>query len=186
MTTTPDTAPSRPDALALLQQDQASVATLLDAYKGLCDRPGVTLAEKHAVAQRLHLELTLGAMPQQEVLGPVLRAALQDPAVFRAQDASVWSLIAHLSMGEPGDSRFDARLMSLGGELVRHWAQDRREVLPRACGTALDLQALGDRMQARKGELMAEFDPPTDDEEDESDDPVGRPVSSSALHGEER
>jgi hypothetical protein len=184
--TTKDSAPSRPDALALLQQDQASVVTLLDAYKALCERSGVTLAEKHAVAHRLHLEVTLGAMPQQELLGPPLRAALQDASLFRAQDASAWSLIAHLSMGEPGDSRFDARLMALGGELVRHWAQDRREVLPRAYGTALDLRALGDRMRARKAALMAEFDPPLDDEEDESDDPVGRPVSFGALHGEDR
>ena len=169
---------TRTDALSLLHADQDAIARLLDAYKALCERAGVTLAEKDAVAQQLHLDLTVGAMVQQEILGPPLRAALQDPTLFRAQDASAWSLIAHLSMGEPGDSRFDTRLLALGGELLQHWAEDRRDSLLFACATSLNLVELGERMQARQLELRAEFALPSD-EEDESDDPVGRPVSAA-------
>lgn len=165
------------DALALLRRNQDSVTRLIDAYKGLCERGRDTAAEKMAVAQRLHLELTVTTLPQQEILGPPLRAVTGDTSLWRSQDASAWSLIAHLSMGEPGNSRFDGRLLVLGGELVRQYAQDSREALAHASG--LDLAALGAAMRARQQELMAEFDAPAPAPEDESGDPVGQPVSDA-------
>jgi hypothetical protein len=164
-------ASSEMDALALFVQGQASIGKLLEAYKGLCQRPGETGAEKRAVAQRLHLELTVVTLSQQELLGPLLRAASGDAALLRAQDASAWSLIAHVAMGEPGSPRFDARLLALGGELVRQVAEDGRGALTRV-PASVDLKTIGAQMRRRQAELMDEFEAPLGIE-DESADPVG-------------
>ena len=53
--------------------------------------------------------------------------------------------------------------------------------LPQLPPSGIDLGELGARMLARKAHLMEAFDRPAEDDEDEDDDPVGRPVSGT-LH----
>ena len=170
MTVHPSATPG--DVLALLQQNRASIRHLLDAYASLCDRGGDTQGEKLAVAERLNLELTLDTQVEEELLFPSLHAAGLNLGPFQALHDSAWGLVAQMSMGEPGDVRFDAKMLSLGRDLAARMQHVHDETLPLLPGSGIDLRDLGARMIARKAHLMKGFDEPAD-VEDEDYYPVG-------------
>ena len=164
--------PAPGDVIALLQQNRASIRQLLDAYASLCDRTGDTEGEKLAVAERLNLELTLDTQIEEEVLFPSLHAAGLNLGPFQALHDSAWGLVAQMSMGAPGDMRFDEKMLSLGRDLTARMLQVHDETLPLLPGSGIDLSGLGARMVARKRHLLKTFDSPAG-VEDEDDDPVG-------------
>lgn len=164
--------PTPGDVIALLQQNRTSICRLLDAYASLCDRGGTTGGEKLAVAERLNLELTLDTQVEDEVLFPSLHAAGLNLGPFQALHDSAWGLVAQMSMGQPGDMRFDEKMLSMGRDVAARMQQVHDETLPLLSGTSIDLHDLGARMDARKRDLMKAFDSPAP-VEDEDDDPVG-------------
>lgn len=170
MTVHPPPTPS--DVIALLQQNRASICRLLEAYAALCERNDDTGGEKLAVAERLNLELTLDTQVEEEVLFPSLHAAGLNLGPFQALHDSAWGLVAQMSMGQPGDIRFDEKMLSMGRDLATRMRQVHDETLPLLPGVGIDLNDLAVRMDARKRQLMKEFDSPAD-VEDEDDDPVG-------------
>lgn len=169
------------DAMAWWHDTRGSVGRLVEAYRSLCERGPGTRAEKLAVVERLGLELTLNAQVEQELLDPALQVAVSEPSLTRSARDAASALAAHLSSGEPGEAHFDARLLLLADELARRGEELRREVVRRAAALGLDLTALGARMALRKRELTEAQGP--DQAEDESADPVGRPVSPSLRSG---
>ena len=171
--------PQPADAIGVLQQNRASVSHLLDAYATLCERSDDTTGEKLAIVERISLEVTLDTQVEEELLFPALHTAGIDLQPFQGFHDTAWALIAQLSMGEPGDLRFDTKVLTIGRDLTQRMQQVHDLTLPRLPGSGIDLAALGERMLARKLRLMEAFDRPA--EEDEDDDPVGRPVSGT-LH----
>ncbi len=173
--------PAPADAVAVLLQNRVSIRHLLDAYAALCARQGDnTQGEKLAIVERLSLELTLDTQVEEEMLFPSLHVAGVNLAPFQALHDSAWGLIAQMSMGEPGDLRFDGKVLSLGREMAQRMEQVHDETLPLLPASGIDLRELGARMLARKAHLMDAFDRPAE-EEDDDDDPVGGPVSGT-LH----
>lgn len=164
--------PTPADAVAVLLQNRASIRQLLDAYAALCDRGGDTQGEKLAIVERLSLELTLDTQVEEEMLFPPLHAAGLSLGPLQAMHDSAWGLIAQMSMGEPGDLRFDEKVLALGRDVAARMQQVHDEILPLLPASGIDLQDLGGRMLARKAYLMDAFDRPAE-EEDEDDDPVG-------------
>lgn len=158
------------DAIGVMLETRHSVGQLLDAYAALCARDGETAGEKLAIVERLSLELTFAAQVEEELLFPALHMAHVDLAPLRALHDTAWALVAQLSMGEPGDLHFDARLVAKGRDVLQALQRVHDDTLPRFPGAALDLRQLGDAMTARRRELMAAFE---SDQEDESGDPVG-------------
>jgi len=174
--------PTPADVIGVLLQNRASVSQLLDAYAALCERVGdPTEAEKLAIVERISLEVTLNTQVEEEMLFPSLHVAGIDLSPFQAFHDTAWALIAQLSMGDPGDLRFDTKVLSLGRDLVGRMQQVHDVTLPQLPPSGIDLGELGARMLARKAHLMEAFDRPAEDDEDEDDDPVGRPVSGT-LH----
>lgn len=161
------------DAVEVLLATRQAVAQLLDAYSALCARDGETAGEKLAIVERLSLDLTLATQVEEEILVPALHRAGTDLAALYTLHDSVWALVAQLSMGEPGDLHFDARLIAMGREVLQQLQRVHDTTLPRLPAAGLDLQRLGEEMNARQKALMAAFESAG---EDESDDPVGRPV----------
>jgi hypothetical protein len=172
--------PSPTDAIGVLIQNRASVNRLLDAYAALCDRTGDTASEKLAIVERVSLDVTLDTQVEEELLFPALNVAGIDLQPFQGFHDTAWALIAQLSMGEPGDLRFDSQVLLIGRDLMQRMQQVHDRTLPLLPGSGIDLVALGERMLARKATLMDAFDRPAE-EEDEDDDPVGRPMSG-LLH----
>ena len=172
--------PAPADAIGVLLRNRASVNGLLDAYAALCERTGDTASEKLAIVERISLEVTLDTQVEEELLFPALNVAGIDLQAFQGFHDTAWALIAQLSMGEPGDLRFDSKVLLIGRDLAQRMQLVHDQTLPLLPGAGLDLVDLGQRMQARKATLMDAFDRPAE-EEDEDDDPVGRPVSG-LLH----
>lgn len=163
--------PAPADAIGVLQQTRASVGQLFDAYAALCDRIGDTYEEKLAVVERLSLELTLNTQVEEELLVPALHHAAVDLSPLQALHDSAWATVAQLSMGEPGDLRFDGKLLGLAQELNQRLKLVHDVTLPLLPGAGIALAELGQRMLARKARLVEAFDRPA--VEDEDDDPVG-------------
>jgi hypothetical protein len=173
-------APPAPfDAIALLLQNRSSVQGLLDAYDVLCGRQGDVRSEKLAVVERLSLELTLDTQVEEEVLVPALHRAGIDLSPILALHDCAWALVARMSMGDPGDLRYDGKVQALGRDLCHQLRRAHDETVAALVATDMDLGELGARMVARKVQLMEAVE--RDEQEDESDDPVGRPVSTR-LH----
>ena len=171
--------PEPADVIGVLLQNRSSVNQLLDAYAALCERTGDTATEKLAIVERVSLEVTLDTQVEEELLFPALHVAGIDLQPFQGFHDTAWALIAQLSMGEPGDLRFDSKVLLIGRDLTQRMQQVHDQTLPQLPGSGIDLAALGQRMLARKATLMEAFDRPA--EEDEDDDPVGRPMSG-LLH----
>jgi len=88
--------------------------------------------------------------------------------------------VAQMSMGQPGDIRFDEKMLSMGRDLATRMRQVHDETLPLLPGVGIDLNDLGARMNVRKRDLMKAFDSPAQ-VEDEDDDPVGEVGPQSPM-----
>lgn len=169
------------DAIGVLQQSRASVSQLLDAYAALCERGGETRLEKQAIVERLGLELTLNTQVEEEVLVPSLHVAAVDLSPLQALHDCAWALVAQMSMGDPGELRFDAKLLALGRDVIARLQLVHDVTLPLLPPSGIDLGEVGHRMMARKERLLEAFDRPIAEEEDEGADPVGQSVPGT-LH----
>jgi hypothetical protein len=69
-------------------------------------------------------------------------------------------LIAELEAGDTGEEFYDAKVTVLSEQIKHHVAEEERRsegLFAQARAAGLDLNDLGDRMKARKQELLATF-----------------------------
>jgi len=59
---------------------------------------------------------------------------------------------------DPSDEMFEARVTVLQEQIEHHVEEEEKEYFPKVKKTEMDLKAVGERMQARKDELMSEMD----------------------------
>jgi len=140
------------DALTLLRADHQMVQALFDKYEK-------TRAEdrKGALAQQICNELTVHAQIEEEIFYPAAREAIRekdliDEATVEHQSAK--DLIAQIEGGNAGQELFDAKVKVLGEYIKHHVKEEQNELFPQVRKTKLDLRELGERLQARKQELM--------------------------------
>lgn len=142
------------NAITLLKSDHAAVQELFDKYEKTrsSDR-------KAALAEQICNELTVHTRIEEEIFYPAAREAIRDQDLLdeaTVEHASAKELIAQIEDGKPGDDLFDAKVKVLGEYVKHHVKEEQNELFPKVRKTKLDLQALGERLQARKEELMAE------------------------------
>ncbi|PJJ17242.1 hemerythrin HHE cation binding domain-containing protein [Janthinobacterium sp. 67] len=142
------------DAIELLTQDHQTVKELFEQYEGLSDR---SLASKRKLALKICQELSKHAMVEEEIFYPAVRDAsrsnedLVDEAIV--EHASAKELIAQIVAMEPGEDLYDAKVKVLSEQIDHHVLEEEGEIFPRARDAELDLQAMGSRIAARKGEI---------------------------------
>jgi len=147
------------DAIALLKQDHANVKALFKEFEELGDR---AFASKKRLADKICLELTRHATAEEEIFYPAVRAAskeaedLVDEATV--EHSSAKDLIAQIGEMDPHDELFDAKVKVLGEYINHHVKEEEGEMFPLAKKAALDLQAMGREIEARKDEI--DFVPP--------------------------
>jgi hemerythrin superfamily protein len=141
------------DAIALLRADHQTVQELFDRYEKTrsADRKG-------PLAEQICNELTVHAQIEEEIFYPAARQAIReadliDEATVEHQTAK--DLIAQIQGGKPGDELFDAKVKVLGEYIRHHVKEEQNELFPQVRKTKLDLRELGERLQARKQELMS-------------------------------
>ncbi|MDP3222040.1 MAG: hemerythrin domain-containing protein, partial [Rubrivivax sp.] len=72
------------------------------------------------------------------------------------EHAGIKDLIAQLEGVKPDGEMYDARVKVLSEYVKHHVKEEQTEMFPKAKASSLDMVELGEQLEARKAELMAE------------------------------
>ena len=145
--------PAPKDAIALLKADHAAVGQLFTAYEQTR-----SVQNRKALVAEICTNLNVQAQIKEEIFYPELKAVLREPLSLheaRAEHASVAQVISQLEGREPGEERYDAKVMALRACVRRHGTQGQSTLFDKAQSSSLDLDELGARMAARRDDLLA-------------------------------
>jgi hemerythrin superfamily protein len=142
-------------ATTMLREDHRSVEKLFREFEA--EESGDRKAE---LARRACNELVVHAMLEEEIFYPACReiealAGALDEA--QVEHDTVKLLIRDVLARSPGDPYYDARVKVLSEYVKHHVAEEEKPdggVFAQARTARLDMKALGERLQARKAELM--------------------------------
>ena len=155
-------AAQEPDALQLLKAEHRDVRTMFRLYDKLAEAGGkgderMLLASQICVALALHMQV------EEEILYPAARRVLasREDIVDAAyvEHACAKSLVAQVKTMTSDQPLFDARVKVLGEYVAHHIREEENELFPKLREAALDLEAMGERIVARKRQLMATPEP---------------------------
>jgi hemerythrin-like domain-containing protein len=140
-------------AVKLLKQDHRAVAQALEEFES------AGREEKQAIARRICRMLTVHSQIEEELLYPAARDVLDSEhahlvAEARVEHASLKDLIRQIEDREQLDEQYEAKVCVLGEYVQHHVGEEERELFPRLERSSLDLQALGERLEERKRELL--------------------------------
>jgi hypothetical protein len=142
-----------PLAVKLLKQDHREVEGWFDEYEQLeADADKLELFNKIALALKVHTQI-------EEESG-VVEDDLLDEAQVEHDGAK--KLIAEIEAMAPGEELYDAKVKVLG-EYIKHHVKEEEQpggIFAQAKRGDEDLDAMGERLKARKQELMAEMGGP--------------------------
>ena len=141
------------NAITLLMQDHKAVKALFAQYEGLSDR---SFATKKKLADQICQELTVHTQIEEEIFYPAVRRPihagdLMDEALV--EHASAKELIAQIAAMDPADDLYDAKVNVLSEQIEHHVKEEEGDMFPKVRDTAVDLDALGQEMAARKEQL---------------------------------
>jgi hemerythrin superfamily protein len=148
------TASRDPMAVTLLKQDHRQVEGWFDEFEQL-DAEGDKLAlfKKIALALKVHTQI------EEEIFYPEARGEVDDDMLDEAyvEHDGAKKLIADIEGMKPSDEYYDAKVKVLG-EYIKHHVKEEEQpggLFAQAKKGAEDLEAMGQRLKARKDELMA-------------------------------
>ena len=149
-----------PLAIALLKKDHREVEEMFDTYEQL-----ESDAEKQALFNRIALALKVHTQIEEEILYPESRGEVEDDLIDEAyvEHDGAKKLIAEIEAMGPGEPFYDAKVKVLG-EYIKHHVKEEEQpggFFAQAKKGDEDLEAIGERMQARKEELMAKLAGPS-------------------------
>ncbi|PKO31274.1 MAG: hemerythrin [Betaproteobacteria bacterium HGW-Betaproteobacteria-7] len=151
--TTPKTAATAQDAIALLKADHGTVSGLFADYEKTNSSN-----KKKALVAEICSELTVHAQIEEEIFYPAVKKALKDKLLVpeaTVEHGSVKDLIAQIEGVEPDGEDYDAKVKVLSEYVKHHVKEEQNEMFPKVKATSLDLVELGAQMTARKSELLA-------------------------------
>jgi len=145
-----------PLAITLLKKDHREVEGWFDEYEQLEDD-----AEKLALFNQIALALKVHTAIEEEIFYPEERGDVEEDMLDEAyvEHDGAKKLIAEIEAMKPGDEYYDAKVKVLG-EYIKHHVKEEEQpggIFAQAKRGDEDLEAMGERMKARKEELMAEM-----------------------------
>ena len=145
-----------PLAITLLKKDHREVEAMFDEYEQL-----ESDAEKLALFNQIALALKVHTQIEEEVLYPESRGEVEDDLIDEAyvEHDGAKKLIAEIEAMKPGQEFYDAKVKVLG-EYIKHHVKEEEQpggFFAQAKKGDEDLESMGERMKARKEELMAEY-----------------------------
>ena len=150
------------DALQLLMAEHREVKAMFQQYQKLADAGGRG-DERMLLASQICVALTVHTQVEEEILYPAARTVLlkDEDLVDEAyvEHAGAKSLIAQIKTMTSDQPLYDAKVTVLGEYIDHHVKEEESGFFPKLRKTALDLDAMGDRMAARKLQLMAQPEP---------------------------
>ncbi len=154
------------NAIALLKADHRKVEALFEKFEAArgADR-------KRALALQICTELCVHATIEEEIFYPACKGAVEEDLMNESyvEHDGAKVMIAELVAGSPDDAFYDAKMKVLSEEIKHHVKEEERPgegVFAQARDGGIDMDALGERMRARKEQLLAKFEaeglpPPT-------------------------
>jgi len=143
------------DAVTLIKNDHRKVEALFEQFEGASSED-----KKAEIAKQVCTELIIHATIEEELFYPACREAeVQDDMLDEAQveHDGVKVLIREIMAESPSGDFYDAKVKVLS-EYVKHHVAEEEEpnngILARAQAADVDMNALGQKLQARKAELM--------------------------------
>jgi hemerythrin HHE cation binding domain-containing protein len=145
------------DAIALLKGDHRKVEELFEKFKKAKD--GST---KKSLVQQICTELTVHTMIEEEIFYPACAGKIEEDTSHEAyvEHDSAKVMIAELLGGSEDDEFYDAKVTVLSEEIKHHVHEEEARsegMFAQARDAGLDMEELGERLQARKQELVAKF-----------------------------
>ena len=145
------------DAIALLKADHRAVESLFEKYEGAKGD-----GAKQRIALEICLELTVHAQIEEEIFYPACEGKIEEDLIKEAyvEHDGAKVLIAEIEAGAPDDEFYDAKVKVLSEQIEHHVEEEERRMdgmFSQARKAGLDMDALGDRLRARKAELLAQF-----------------------------
>ena len=147
-----------PLAVSLLKQDHREVEGWFDEYEQLeADDEKLALFGKIALALKVHTRI------EEEIFYPEARGDVEEDMLDEAyvEHDGAKKLIAEIEAMRPGEEFYDAKVKVLG-EYIKHHVKEEEQpggIFAQAKRSDPDLEAMGERMKARKQQLMAELAP---------------------------
>ena len=145
------------DAIALLKDDHRKVEALFEKFEKAKDAK-----TKKALATEICTELSVHATIEEEIFYPACREAVEDDlrneAYVEHDGAKV--LIAELAGSDPDNEFYDAKMKVLSEDIKHHVKEEERPgdgYFAQARKAGLDMDELGDRLAARKQQLLADI-----------------------------
>jgi hemerythrin superfamily protein len=147
---------SRGDAIALLKSDHRQVEQWFDQFeKTRSDERKRELAGRICAALKAHTVI------EEEIFYPAFLEATRDQDTHHEAEVEhegAKRLIAEIEASGPDDEYYDARVTVLQ-EMIRHHVNEEEKrdgMFAKARSSNMDLDAIGERMMARKQELMGD------------------------------
>jgi hemerythrin superfamily protein len=142
------------NAVEILKQDHDEVEKLFDQYEDAKDESNTEL--KVQIVAAVCKALTIHAQIEEEIFYPAMRRA--EDAVELVNEAAVEhqtlkNLVAELESAAPDEHLYDAKVKVLSEYVKHHVKEEEGELFPIAKRSDMDLDALGRKLLARKGEL---------------------------------
>ena len=148
---------SRADATAVLEKQHREVQALFRRYERLA-KAEAEADERQALAEQICQKLTLHATLEEEIFYPAAREAGVDSDLLdeaTVEHASAKDLIGQLEAASPEDELYDAKVQVLGEYVNHHVQEEEGEMFKKARRAKMDLEGLGERLQARTAELQS-------------------------------
>lgn len=158
MTTPTNTAAPQPktgakDAIALLKADHQAVSALFADYEKQNSK-----TKKKALVAEICTALSVHTQIEEEIFYPAVKAALKDKGLVpeaTVEHDGIRRLIHEIEDAEPDGEMYDAKVKVLAEYVEHHVKEEHTEMFPQARESSIDLAALGQKMAARKEDLLA-------------------------------
>lgn len=146
------------DAVALLKADHRKVEDLFDKFEKARE-PG----RKKELVEEICTELCVHTLLEEEIFYPACQGKVEDEDVVHesyVEHDGAKVLVAELRQSSPDDEFYDAKVSVLSEDIRHHVKEEEKRgegLFAQAKAAGLDLGALGERLAARKEELMEQI-----------------------------
>jgi hemerythrin superfamily protein len=153
-------AKASPDAIALLKADHRQVEGWFEEFES-----SRSSRRKQELAGKICQALTVHTQIEEEIFYPAFLEATEDKDMHHeaaVEHDGAKKLIAQIEASSPDDDYYDAKVKVLS-EMIKHHVNEEEQrggMFAEARQSEMDLQVLGEQLQARKDELMGKSGTP--------------------------
>ncbi|API59092.1 hemerythrin [Tardibacter chloracetimidivorans] len=147
---------STTDATKLLAEGHRKVEELFEKFE---KTKGAE--KKQKIVHEICTELNVHTRIEEEIFYPALRGKIEEDDLDEAyvEHDSAKALILELEQAQPDEEYYDAKVLVLKEQIEHHVKEEEKQrdsMFAQARKADVDLEKLGEQLQARKSELMEE------------------------------